>query len=351
VVALRVTRGTEASYAVAALRGAFGTLTTGPRWRVKSAAAGEASEPSPAFAQPDFDDSRWERPSVVDGAAAKGFPDDRAASRLWSAGPTDVLLLRARVYLPAAFQADVPQGFGRNVTGGAGGEVVRVHTRDELVHALCASRSGNRCTDATRRIIEVPSQVFDFTGTEGTRSEAGCVVKQCGAGTLSEHILNRQNWCGTKPLFDIPYDVAGTTPLLVGSNKTVIGIGPGATLRGKGIALRDGVRNVIVRNLTITDLNPQIVWGGDAITLDDADGVWIDHNRIARIGRQMLVTGFGKAANVTFSWNELDGRTPYSATCDGAHYWACSSSAPMTPSRSRTTGSTTSPAAPPTPAA
>lgn len=30
------------------------------------------------------------------------------------------------------------------------------------------------------------------------------------------------------------------------------------------------------RNIEITDINPEYVWGGDAITLDDCDMVWID---------------------------------------------------------------------------
>jgi pectin lyase len=322
VVVLRVTGAASGSFALAELSGPFGKLITSRRWRVKRADAAEATDVAPAFARVDYDDSRWELASPSDGALPSAFPQDSAAARVGTSAPAEVLLVRVRFFVPAGYRADKPQGFGRGVTGGAGGQVVRVQTREELARALCAKSSGNRCTDDEKRIIEVPSQVFDFTGTEGTRSEAGCIVKECSGGAASEHILNRQNWCGTKPLFNITYDVAGTTPLMVGSNKTVIGIGPHATLRGKGLTLRGGVRNIIVRNLTITDLNPQIVWGGDAITIDDADGVWIDHNRIARIGRQMLVTGFGKASNVTFSWNELDGKTPYSASCDGAHYWA-----------------------------
>jgi pectin lyase len=92
-------------------------------------------------------------------------------------------------------------------------------------------------------------------------------------------------------------------------------------LKGKGLHIRGGASNVIVRNITITSINPQVVWGGDAITIDDADKVWIDHNRFSLIARQMIVTGFGKASNTTFSYNEFDGRTPYAAYCDGSHYW------------------------------
>jgi hypothetical protein len=30
------------------------------------------------------------------------------------------------------------------------------------------------------------------------------------------------------------------------------------------------------RNIAITEINPRYVWGGDAITLDNVDMVWID---------------------------------------------------------------------------
>jgi len=183
-------------------------------------------------------------------------------------------------------------------------------------------QSGGRCTDTTPRIVEI-SREFSFLGTEGTRSGAGCrAYSVCTGPTQSEILLDTLGGCSGKATFDVTYDAAGVNPLLVGSNKTLVGVGSEARLRGKGLTIRGGVSNVIVRNITLTDLNPQLVWGGDAITIDDADRVWIDHNRISLVGRQMLVTGFGKASHVTVSWNELDGRTPYAASCDGAHYWA-----------------------------
>jgi pectate lyase len=39
----------------------------------------------------------------------------------------------------------------------------------------------------------------------------------------------------------------------------------------------NGATNVIIQNVAITDINPEYVWGGDAITLDGTDNVWIDH--------------------------------------------------------------------------
>jgi pectin lyase len=37
------------------------------------------------------------------------------------------------------------------------------------------------------------------------------------------------------------------------------------------------VSNVIVQNIMITDLNPKLVWGGDAFTLSGTSRIWIDH--------------------------------------------------------------------------
>ena len=34
---------------------------------------------------------------------------------------------------------------------------------------------------------------------------------------------------------------------------------------------------------TAQNLNPQYVWGGDALTLDGADQVWIDHNKVKHL--------------------------------------------------------------------
>jgi pectin lyase len=68
-------------------------------------------------------------------------------------------------------------------------------------------------------------------------------------------------------------------------------------------------------------LNPQYIWGGDAITLAGADLVWIDHVKISLIGRQMIVLGTSASNRVTISNCELDGNTSWSATCDNHHYW------------------------------
>jgi pectate lyase len=78
---------------------------------------------------------------------------------------------------------------------------------------------------------------------------------------------------------------------------------------------------VIIQNIHITELNPQYVWGGDAITLDGCDNVWIDHHKFSLAGQQFIVSGWGAAGHVTISNNEFHGVTDWSAGCNGKHYW------------------------------
>jgi pectin lyase len=236
---------------------------------------------------------------------------------------TLVLLLSGAQCLRAA---DIPEGFAKGVTGGGSAAAVHPSTLDELRSALCASHdSHGACTDDTPRVI-VLDHTFDFRTSviangNTTTTEPGCVVKPCPQGGEQLALNGANNFCQSRPRVMVTYDNAGLKPLKVGSNKTLIGVGDKAGIQGAGLFIGDGAHNVIVRNLTLSDINPRVVWGGDALTLNKADGVWIDHNTFARIGRQMIVTGWGAASHVTLSSNEFDGRTPYSSTCDGHHYW------------------------------
>lgn len=225
-----------------------------------------------------------------------------------------------------AHAADQPEGFARGVTGGGAVAAVRPATLDALKKSLCDryDKAGN-CTDDTPRVIAL-DHVYDFRGSvvqngSAQTSEMGCMANACPKGGGQWALNGANQFCQSKPPVRVTYDNAGLQRLKVGSNKTLMGVGASAGIQGMGLFIGGGAHNVIVRNLTLSDINPRVVWGGDALTLDGADGVWIDHNTFARIGRQMLVTGWGTASHVTVSNNEFDGRTAYSATCDAHHYW------------------------------
>lgn len=85
--------------------------------------------------------------------------------------------------------------------------------------------------------------------------------------------------------------------------------------------MANGVSNIIIQNIHVTEINDPYVWGGDGITIDGANLIWIDHCKTSKIGRQHIVLGTESSGLVTISNNELDGQGDYSATCDGMQYW------------------------------
>ncbi|KAG5747397.1 hypothetical protein H9Q70_009913 [Fusarium xylarioides] len=194
-------------------------------------------------------------------------------------------------FIPAPFAALPTQaeGFASSTTGGKGGQVVRPKNNQELANYL---------KDNTARIIYL-ERTFDFKGSEGSATETGCA-----------------------PWGTVKYDKAGLNPLMVGSNKSIIGVGSKGVIKGKGLRLANGVKNVIIQNIHITDLNPSLVWGGDAITLGGTDNIWIDHCTTSLIGRQHIVLGTGASGRVSITNNKIDGVSPWSASCNTYHYWA-----------------------------
>lgn len=94
----------------------------------------------------------------------------------------------------------------------------------------------------------------------------------------------------------------------VRSDKTIVGSGTSGHIVGGGFFLGSGVHNVIIRNLTIRDAY-QGVWNDkehdfDAIQMDGAHHVWIDHNDLRHMA-DGLIDVRKDSTNVTVSWNKL----------------------------------------------
>ncbi|CAG8928860.1 unnamed protein product [Penicillium salamii] len=199
------------------------------------------------------------------------------------------------------------EGFATGVTGGGSVEAQYPSDIDELKEWL---------TDETARVI-VLNQEFDFTDSEGTTS--GTVCASWGTGDKCQKII--QDDCGDSTALSATWYTAATKPIDVASNKTILGVEDKGIIKGKGLRFRDGASNIIVQNIQVTDLNPEYVWGGDAISFDGSDLIWIDHVTTARTGRQHYVFGFDTSTRVTLSNNFINGETPYSTGCDGYTYW------------------------------
>ncbi|KAJ5599410.1 hypothetical protein N7450_000477 [Penicillium hetheringtonii] len=205
------------------------------------------------------------------------------------------------------------EGFAKGVTGGGSASAVYPSTTDELVSYL---------GDSEARVI-VLSKTFDFRNTEGTTTSTGCAP--WGTASACQVAINKDDWCTNyqpdAPSVSVSYDNAGSLGITVSSDKTLIGEGSAGVIKGKGLRIVSGASNIIIQNIAVTDINPQYVWGGDAITVDDADMIWIDHVTTARIGRQHIVLGTKSSGRVTLSNNYINGVSDWSATCDGYHYW------------------------------
>ncbi|CBX93806.1 similar to pectin lyase [Plenodomus lingam JN3] len=194
-----------------------------------------------------------------------------------------------------------PEGFGAGTTGGGNAPCQVPANVAQLKTWL---------EDATARCIVLDKE-YNFKGTEGTVKEQGCrpASNKC-AGKGGQDAINKASWCtngnagsGSTGL-TVTYDKAGVAGINMGSNKSVIGVGNKGVLRGKGLRIANGAKNIILQNIHITDLNPQYIWGGDAITLAGTDLVWVDHCKVSLVGRQMFVAGPQASNRVTLSNNE-----------------------------------------------
>lgn len=94
----------------------------------------------------------------------------------------------------------------------------------------------------------------------------------------------------------------------VASDKTIVGSGTSGHIVGGGFFLGQGVHNVIIRNLTIRD-SYQDRWSDkvddfDAIQMDGAHHVWIDHNDLRHMA-DGLIDSRKDTTFLTVSWNRL----------------------------------------------
>ncbi|CAE6517082.1 unnamed protein product [Rhizoctonia solani] len=172
---------------------------------------------------------------------------------------------------------------------------------------------------ATQATPTSAAQLKTWLEDSGSITETGCKPWTCSPNP--QLAINANNWCSADAAtLSITYKKAGTSGIIVGSNKTILGKGSSGWIKGKGLRLV-GSTNVIIQNIRISDLNAQFVWGGDAIGLEGASKVWIDHNYIQSIGRQFIVSHFDPNTQITISNNYFNGQSTYSTSCDQHHYW------------------------------
>ncbi|PVF92516.1 putative pectin lyase precursor [Serendipita vermifera] len=237
----------------------------------------------------------------------------------------------------SAFAVGTPFGYGSATTGGGSATAATPTSAAQLASWLSDSTAVSTPQytyiptidrHPSQRTIVLTS-TFDFTNYYGSTSGKYCKPWTCSPNP--QLAIDQNSWCenyypsaatGTASWY-----ISGTGysySLKVGSNKTLLGKGSSAGIKGIGLLIQNA-DNVIIQNIVISDINAQFVWGGDAITIVGSSHVWvsplIDHNYIKNIGRQFIVTGYDPAKAVTISNNVFDGRATYSAVCNGKHYW------------------------------
>ncbi len=202
-----------------------------------------------------------------------------------------------------------PVGFAEGTTGGGARAPVVVSTWEELELAVN--------TDAPT-VVLLQEGNYDFRLT--------------GAGVVDQEVCPTE--CPDDPSMERYQVLLGTdtcpNPLItvqrndrilsLGSNKTIVGLGRGASVRGVTFDFQ-GSENLIVRNVALYDINPHILEAGDAFSLQEPQRVWIDHGTVKWVSDGFTDMREG-TSNVTLSYMHYDGEDD--AVCGGRHAWTSS---------------------------
>lgn len=264
---------------------------------------GSATPSDNTWKNSSYNDASWASATVVSGGsltqtpsgmAFTGMPSTSAAKWIWSNNTADKnVVLRYTFTIKAV-------GYGQNTTGGEGGTVVYVKTADEL--ATEASSTG-------AKIIIVPEGLLDFRNNrDQSVCYQTCADKLTNGGYNGDWITNGATCPGTTRT------VKRWEKLIwVRSNKTIVGMGRGASLRGAAFYCNAGSpqSNFIFRNLKIWDVNPHIVEAGDAISLNAVVKLWVDHCSFKWVSDGNDIDG---TKECTFSWNRWNGYNEYMCT-------------------------------------
>lgn len=119
-------------------------------------------------------------------------------------------------------------GFATGVTGGGDATPATPADIDELKEWL---------TDDTPRVIML-DKTYDFSGSEGTKTETGCIPDSNTCGSSGQNALDGPDWCSADyPSVEVTYDVAAAEYLDIKGDKSIVGVGDAGVIKGKGFRL------------------------------------------------------------------------------------------------------------------
>lgn len=304
-VPLTLTPGTNALTVVVAARSGTPTAlvhldeldesyVSSTSWKVSGA-------PEDGFRAADFDDSSWANatnygaPDELGACSPESdeFPTNSAAR--WM-GPVDdgarVVAFRRKIELR-------PVGFGAATTGGEGATPTIVSSFDELERLASGDEPA---------LLLLPEGVHDFRDAPRDQEVCPAVCSQKPDKPFYTVLVGDQT-CAS----DLETRTRTERRLTFGSNKTVVGLGRGAQVRGVTFEFR--ASNVIVRNLALYDVNSTLFEAGDAFTVSGAERVWLDHCTTKWISDGFIDASSG--TEITLSWLHFDGIS--NNACDGQH--------------------------------
>ncbi|SHI95992.1 Ig-like domain-containing protein [Fibrobacter sp. UWP2] len=280
--------------------------------------------------------------AMPSGGSLNGFASGTESKWIWTASEEDpVAVLLFTFYVKA-------EGFGASTTGGDAGNIV-------IASDSASIRKYLQSNDAVT--ILVPEGTYDFRQMRNAVTEANKQGRTWCRTTCSEtnrvtgktnkfyRIAFEQNSCaslgesGLEIVKESDNLQAWSNWITTKPNKSLVGMGRGANLRGASIVVRsyEGSGNHIYRNLAIYDVNPHLIEGGDGLeTVGSASnhvkGFWADHISYKWISDGMDMEFVDDA---TISYLDFDGANeyncwgtdPYMALVEDAHltyannYW------------------------------
>jgi pectate lyase len=269
------------------------TLQDGRTARFKLSVA-----PSGDFSAPNFDDSGWGEaldrgtPEANPGCdPGPGFPAGSGAHFLQAPSVGSAVF---RLALDIA-----PLGFAAGTTGGGEANPVLAADLTELTAALAGDEP---------KVVLVPEGQLDLRRTGDDVTGTVACPTDCPDGssvTMTRNLLTSEQTCAGET---VPVE-RRERRLAVGSNTTLVGLGRGAGLRGGSLMVK-GSTNIIIRNLALYGVNEELIEAGDGISVDGADGVWIDHVTFRFISDGFVDATTG-SKNLTLSWLRNEGQNPF----------------------------------------
>jgi pectate lyase len=186
-----------------------------------------------------------------------------------------------------------------------------------------AKRLSDALAGTTARIVLFEAGNYDLALTMAVK-ESTCQ----GTCTNGAHYTEIGGFCDCNKVSCTSSGYDHTTRSIdLGSNKTLIGLGAGATFSHFMMrAVRNG--NLILRNLAFTQLPGDVRAWDDALLFYPADHVWLDHLSFSGFGRGSVVLSGTRVTDgdsfytyrdsgwMTFSWLSIDASEPW--RCSGS---------------------------------